>query len=81
MILFIHNDKDKIIFTKDEDKSKVFVFAMFNIYKSCTYERENLKLNCQHAHPSAQFPCPSVKDNPSWINFSMSTLHRNVYKI
>ena len=74
MILFIHNDKDKIIFTKD-------VFAMFNIYESYTYERENLKLNCQHAHPSAQFPCPSVKDNPSWINFSMSTLHRNVYKI
>lgn len=45
-----------------------------------TYDKENLKLNCQHAHPSAQLPSLSVNDNPNWINFSISTLHRNVCK-
>ena len=45
-----------------------------------THDNENLKLNCQHAQPSAQFPCPSVNDKPNWISFSISTLHRSVYR-
>lgn len=43
-----------------------------------TYERENLKLNCQHVQPSTQFPSASVKDNPNWMSFNISTLHRRV---
>ena len=44
-----------------------------------TYDSENLKLNCQQVHPSTQLPSASVNDSPSWINFSMSTLQRNVW--
>ena len=36
-------------------------------------DKENLKLNCQHAHPSAQLPSPSVNDNPNCISLSIST--------
>ena len=43
-----------------------------------TYDKENLKLNCQQAHPSAQLPSPSVNDKPNCISFNISTLHRNV---
>ena len=48
------------------------------IQEKRTYDKENLKLNCQHAHPSAQLPSQSVNDNPNCISFNISTLHRNV---
>ena len=50
------------------------------IQEKRTYDKENLKLNCQQAHPSAQLPSPSVNDNPNCISFNISTLHRNVCK-
>ncbi len=45
-----------------------------------SYDNENLKLNCQHVHPSTQFPSSSVNVIPNWINFNISTLHFRVYR-
>ena len=43
-----------------------------------TYDRENLTLNCQHVQPSIKLPSASVKDSPSWMSLSRSTLQRSV---
>jgi hypothetical protein len=53
-------------------------FICGNLLKK-TYDKENLKLNCQQVVPSTQFPSESVKEIPNCISFSKSTLHLNVF--